>query len=1232
MQWNCQGLRAKYEELKMLINEFSPICISLQESMMGNVVAPCPTEYISYDMPYHQNRGNHGGVLLYIRRDVPQNGFILQSPLQAIAAQIYLQRKYTVCSLYLPPNEPFSEDDLKSLIRQLPQPFLILGDFNGRNPLWGDLITNQRGNLISSVIENESIGLLNTGEPTHFHIQTGTLSAIDLSLCSENAIIDFEWKTIEDRYTSDHFPIIISIAQGPPASRTPKWNIDKADWGEFKKHCLIEATAEEFPSIDDAIELLNTTLYSAGLQTIPRTSGIFRRKPVPWWSNECQVAHRTMRAAFTRYRRRKCDFYLIEYRKSRAYFRLTVKKARKGSWSNFISSINSKTPLSVVWKKVRKIAGKYTPSQPPVLKINGVNVADPQVVADSFADHFANVSKKDENKPYANHRSQQEQQAIDFTTQREEVYNLPFNKEEFDSVLSRCNESAPGPDDIPYALIKQAPEDTKIFILSILNRIYKEHIFPTVWELAKILPFAKPAKDTSIAGNYRPIALTSCLCKIMEKMVNDRLVWYLEREKYLSPAQCGFRRMRSTSDVLIRLESSICEAFASKKHHVTIFFDIEKAYDTAWRYGILKILYECKLRGDLPLFIQAFLRERRFQVQIGSVLSVIMNQEEGVPQGSVLSVTLFALAINGLSKILPPEIMHTLFVDDFSMSYVASQMALAERRLQLAINKVVEWAEKNGFKFSTTKTVVVHFCRIRGCFLDPDLYLNGQRIPCVRETRFLGLIWDNRLTWQPQLTDLKVKCLKALNVLKVLSHTSWGADRAQLLRLYKSLIFSKLMYGCEVYTSATQNRLKVLNSIHHAGIRIATGAFKSSPIESLLVDAGEISLDLHFQNYLIRGWCRFQRLPNSLASIAIQNEMYFAYYENHPQLPRPFSFRVKKICRNLNVVNDTVSPVSFSVVPPWKLPIIKSCNYFNFIKRELSDDVIHTMFLDHATQHANAVPIFTDGSRSDAGVGFGVVFPTFERSGRLPNSASIFTAELHGILAAVKETLLIDENAFVIYCDSKSVLDSLQQYNSVHPLVQDILEWLFLAKRRGRNIEFCWVPAHVGVLGNERADQLARVAMSNPQPRRIPIPHRDLFPLIKRRVRESWQNQWESLTETNKKMREINPSGLHLPYFNMPRRWETALCRLRIGHTLLTHEHLMANNYQRFCDDCIVPLTVQHLLTECPSFMEERERFLIYGKDRLGDFNLLEILGVGGDFTCKGLFGFLIETNLLNKL
>ena len=101
-------------------------------------------------------------------------------------------------------------------------------------------------------------------------------------------------------------------------------------------------------------------------------------------------------------------------------------------------------------------------------------------------------------------------------------------------------------------------------------------------------------------------------------------------------------------------------------------------------------------------------------------------------------------------------------------------MAVAERKLQLCIDRISEWAEVRGFRFLTSKTVVMHFCHIRGVHPDPDLYLYGRRISCVEETRFLGLIFDNKMLWGPHLKDLKARCLKTLDILKALSHTSWG--------------------------------------------------------------------------------------------------------------------------------------------------------------------------------------------------------------------------------------------------------------------------------------------------------------------------------------------------------------------------------------------------------------------------------------------------------------------------
>ena len=176
----------------------------------------------------------------------------------------------------------------------------------------------------------------------------------------------------------------------------------------------------------------------------------------------------------------------------------------------------------------------------------------------------------------------------------------------------------------------------------------------------------------------------------------------------ISGNQAGFRKNYSTNDHLVRLESFIRDALIKKEHCVAIFFDLEKAYDTTWKYGIMKDLHDIGLRGRLPNFISNFLSDRSFNVRIGSTLSDTFEQEQGVPQGSILSPTLFNIKINNIVKCVN-DIDSSLYVDDFGIFYKSKNMENIEFRLQRCLNKVETWATENGFKFSKTKSSVFIF-------------------------------------------------------------------------------------------------------------------------------------------------------------------------------------------------------------------------------------------------------------------------------------------------------------------------------------------------------------------------------------------------------------------------------------------------------------------------------------------------------------------------------------------
>ena len=142
------------------------------------------------------------------------------------------------------------------------------------------------------------------------------------------------------------------------------------------------------------------------------------------------------------------------------------------------------------------------------------------------------------------------------------------------------------------------------------------------------------------------------------------------------------------------------------------------------------------------------------------------------------------------------------------------------------------------------------------------------------------------------------------------------------------------------------------------------------------------------------------------------------------------------------------------------------------------------------------------------------------------------------------------------------------------------------------------------------------------------VPFRDLFPSIKAEIRKSWQFCWD--LQVHNKMKEITQVTQPWVYPFLPRRKEVILCRLRIGHTRLTHGFLMSGDPQSYCEDCLVPLTVKHILTECPSLRDERSRHLSECRNREGDFLLVKILGEG--CSVDKLFGFIEEAGLLNLI
>ena len=922
---------------------------------------------------------------------------------------------------------------------------------------------------------------------------------------------------------------------------------------------------------------------------------------------------------------------LKTYRVFRAKARRTIKSSKRKSWRTYVSNLNYKTPIKKVWDMVRKISGKSKSAshQPLNTNFNGgaeTKATTKKDIADTLGEAFStNSANRNYSKEFQNYQEQQEKIKLNFKSNNNEEYNNPFNLDELKDAISKSHDTATGPDEIHYQMLKHLPLKSLQALLDIFNNMWETGKFPVSWELATIIPIPKPGKDHTEPTKYRPIALTSCLCKTLERMINARLVWYLEINNLISSVQSGFRSERSTNDNLVRLETFIRDAFVKKEHVVSVFFDLEKAYDTTWKYGILRDLHELGVKGRLANFLESFLAERSFQVRVGSTLSDTFRLSQGVPQGSILSTTLFNIKINSIMNCLDPKSDGSLYVDDFCMCYRSKSMRTIERHLQQCINRIEDWALHNGFKFSKSKTQCVHFCQLRKVHDDPELYLYGSLIPVVEDFKFLGIIFDRKLSFIPHIKYLKAKCLKALNLLKVLSHTNWGADRTVLLQLYRSLIRSKLDYGSIVYGSARKSYLMMLDTVHHQGLRLALGAFRTSPVESLYVEAEEPSLYLHREKLALQYAIRLAANPSNptfkvtFASHISQD--LIDLYDNKPNAIRSFGLRIAPLLTSANINKEQIETHSVSEIPSWciRKPII-DLSLHSQKKSESNPHLLKQNFHELQSYYSDHEHIYTDGSKDKEKVGCAAAKYDDCKKMRIPDGSSVFTAEAKAIdlaLDFVNNCTYTDK--FNIFSDSLSVLQALNHSSSKNSQIQHLL-LKHHEISSSKSVIYCWIPSHIGIYGNEKVDKSAKESL-NLEVTDFKIPFNNFKPFINKYVCDKWQTLWDE-TPFNK-LKEIEPIVNHhrlVP--KLSRREEIVLTRLRLGHTRVTHSCLLKREARPYCIGCDTPFTVRHFLLDCADF----------GRERRSLFQVNNLKDLFKDVSVENILSFLKNVNLFNKI
>lgn len=1228
ISWNINGLITHFPELQLLTTKYQPEYICLQETHLQ------PEKQITlknYDI-YRRDRlhNGHGGVAILTHKNNHATKIQLHTTLEAIAVQIIYPEPCTLCSIYIPPDQNINYNLIDQLIQSLPSPYILTGDFNAHNPLWDKhaTYTNQRGKIIEDILDTTI--LLNDGRPTHFSTQYGTFSAIDLTICDRNIASNLNWDIISSLNGSDHFPMLINnlLKINPPATLINKWKLNDANWelytSEITKFTL---NISRNSDVDDLIEQITDAINEVASLTIKRKKSPKKNKQVPWWNKECHEAIKKNNEALKKYKKNSITENLIELKKTKALKRRIIKQSKKSSWDNYISTITPNTTPKHIWEKIGKIRGKNSRRQTTTLLKDNKVVNNPQdivnIIADTFEGHFSNTHYK---QPFLTTKEIIEKKnKIIIKEDNKHQLNQSFKMWELNSIIKNLkNNKSPGPDQIHNEMIKYLPGKTRFQLLEIYNHIWKYKVFPDTWREVIIIPILKPNKSQMEPSNYRPIALSNTICKIMEKLVNNRLMWFLEKNNLISNIQCGFRNGRSTTDQLMILQSEIQNGFRNKQHLVAIFFDLEKAFDTTWRHNILKNLQEDNIQGNILHFINNFLSNRRFKVRSHDCYSSIKNQENGIPQGASLSTTLFIKAIDRIITNISFPNKALLFADDLVIFCRGKNIKSIENQLQTTISKIEQWAKNTGFNFSQNKTKAVHFCKLRGNHREPDLRLLNITIPIVNKTKFLGVILDKKLTWKQHILELKSNCFKRLNILKTLSSHEWGAHTESLLTIYRMLIRPILDYGCIVYNSALPRTLKLLDTIQHAALRLATGAFRTSPIKSLQNITNEKPLSYRRTQLTLNYAINLASSPKHPSfNYIFTNKNNILKFK---QLSNPFNTNIHNAILNLNsTLPQATLGKSVSQIPPWEInePI---CNLelAQYTKEETHPDVYKKNFIRIQHQYKHHREIYTDASKTNDLVGAAVVTEDTIYKYKLPSTTSIFTAEVYAISRSLQviEDINTTNQKYVIYSDSLSAITSIRNIYPKLQIIQEIQNQLNKLKLENNiQITLTWVPAHIGILGNEKADIAAKDASINSPTQPVPIQTYDQIASYKQQINNQWQQLWKH--EANNKLRQIKEDTARWNEHGS-RKEQVIITRLRIGHTRLTHSHIFEHQEKTQCDTCNTNLTVNHILIDCRKYHNIRQKHQI-------PTTIHETLSNDPTRT-KNLIKYLKETQILKQL
>ena len=1188
MQWNAEGISKKKLALAQKLQQQNIDVACIQETHLTDKMRFTIRGYQCYRLDRQEHKG---GILILIKNthpytEIPNTSTDPQndSEIQGIST-IINENKFTIYNCYSPQNKNLNLDRIHIENSRC----LVLGDFNSHSPSWGYDNLDRRGEEIEDWMMETKLQLIydENDADTYFSRAWRTTSSPDLTFASEDLEYKIKREVEPQLGGSDHKPISITIQDGQKNKQNyalPRWNYKKARWTDFQR--LTDQYTKKINcksrNVDQKAKELTEAILKAANESIPRGA---RKDYIPLWTDELEGMNQQIIEKREAVENNPTDENMEAYKEAEDRFKKESINTANNAWKEKTENLDMDKNGNRLWNLIRAINKEPNSFSPPVLESEQGTPLPPKQTANMFLEHFQNVGdiqiEKGKTKEVKKEINEWKKQSGEST----EVMDKRIMREELNDALKALQtKKSPGPDGISNEMLMNIGEKTKRKLLQIFNTTWKTGTVPRKWKEAIMIPIKKEGKPKNKPESYRPISLTSCICKLQERIINKRLLWHLESNNLIINEQAGFRKARSTEDQITYIAQQIEDSFQEGKKTAAIWVDMEKAFDRVWRDGLLLKLKDYNIKKNMFKWIQSYLSRRKARVEVQGIKSRQATIRQGVPQGGVLSPTLFLIFVNDIKNILCREVNMSMYADDLALLSSEKNIRVARERLQITLNQLEEWTKTWYMNINASKTTYTIFS------LSPkketiNLKVGDHVLSNDQSPKYLGVRFDSRLTWKNQINECQKKGLNRSKLMSKLSGTTWGANLKTQLQTYQGYVRPTLEYGMAAWGTCSNAQMEKLNKVQNQSLRRITGGIKSTPITQM------------------ETICGIESLPERRDKKILTQFNKMKAHTKHPLHERTKTKsrrRLKRISfiesarklENANGMSDLqIEENRTTTCPPWdrhKVPTtINDIPQLNNKTQNNKETKLHTtmMHIDEKYPKDEWIRIYTDGSASEAtetgGAGVFIEWPngdTHEHSVAAGTQCTNYKAEAIAIREGA--TVMRDKNTsinanIVFLTDAKQVLDSLDDPNNTD-LSQTTSELIQLAAKANK-VKLQWIPGHCGIMGNHISDTLSKMGAKKPQPE-TKYQMGEIKTLVKNKAKVAWTKKHPDFQKDD-------------PIKKLNRKEQVAIFRLRTGHNSLKHHMFKVFKIGEtdLCECGEEKQDASHVLQTCKQYQSERE-------------------------------------------